>query len=237
MKARPETSMLVHIRPGWHELRDYLAGTDTRQGNRRAEAFVCTMGEKEYALEMWRLLDPKGALIGSGGGCGSGQRELRDRVVSVKSCEKKSIRAATGGILPRHLCVVLDDRTAVWEEVREIICAHANASYSSLLLSVLNMLIRTNCVCLMTVMTAGLYNIVSFRFQLRCATIVSNVVLLLSFTRQRKRTFWQLLRLCRMGHPGGYTPLPKRGEEREEEGRRWRRRRKSHFWLSRRRNA
>jgi RNA polymerase II C-terminal domain phosphatase-like 1/2 len=98
-----DTSMIVHTRPGWAELRDYLTGQD-RDGNPRCVAFVCTMSERIYAQEMWRLLDPKGRLIPP--------QHLNNRVVSVHANDKKTIKRATGGVpLPRELCVVLDDRT------------------------------------------------------------------------------------------------------------------------------
>ena len=106
-----DTSMIVHIRPGWTEMRDYLTGKD-RGGNPRCSAFVCTMSEHVYAQEMWRLLDPTGRLIPAA--------ELRRRVVSVPPNSKKTMKVATGGVpLPRALCVVLDDRTSVWEEATQ----------------------------------------------------------------------------------------------------------------------
>lgn len=54
-------------------MRNYLCA----KGQKRFEVFVCTMAERDYALEMWRLLDPDSNLI-----CSS---ELLDRVVCVKS--------------------------------------------------------------------------------------------------------------------------------------------------------
>lgn len=65
--------MLVRLRPAWEELRSYL----TAKGRKRFEVYVCTMAERDYALEMWRLLDPGAHLIGS--------KQLLDRVVCVKS--------------------------------------------------------------------------------------------------------------------------------------------------------
>ena len=58
--------MLVRLRPAWEELRSYL----TAKGRKRFE-------EREYALEMWRLLDPDAELINT--------KEMTDRVVCVKS--------------------------------------------------------------------------------------------------------------------------------------------------------
>ena len=113
--ANVGTSMLVHVRPGWEEMHGYLAGLDRRADgerktqNARCAAFVCTMSEAQYAQEMWRLLDPRGALIAP--------KDLAQRVVSVKQgAELKTLEKAVGpwGIA-KELCVVLDDRTAVWE--------------------------------------------------------------------------------------------------------------------------
>ena len=63
----------MRLRPAWEELRSYL----TAKGRKRFEVYVCTMAERDYALEMWRLLDPEAHLIGS--------KQLLDRVVCVKS--------------------------------------------------------------------------------------------------------------------------------------------------------
>ena len=63
----------MRLRPAWDELRSYL----TAKGRKRFEVFVCTMAERDYALEMWRLLDPEANLINS--------KQLLNRVVCVKS--------------------------------------------------------------------------------------------------------------------------------------------------------
>ena len=68
-----DTSVLVRLRPAWEDLRSYLVA----RGRKRFEVYVCTMAERDYALEMWRLLDPEAHLIGS--------KQLQDRVVCVKS--------------------------------------------------------------------------------------------------------------------------------------------------------
>lgn len=65
--------MLVRLRPAWEDLKTYL----TAKGRKRFEVYVCTMAERDYALEMWRLLDPEAHLISS--------KQLLDRVVCVKS--------------------------------------------------------------------------------------------------------------------------------------------------------
>jgi len=63
----------VRLRPAWEDLRSYLIA----RGRKRFEVFVCTMAERDYALEMWRLLDPDSNLINS--------KELLGRIVCVKS--------------------------------------------------------------------------------------------------------------------------------------------------------
>ncbi|KAM7271683.1 hypothetical protein ACFE04_030897 [Oxalis oulophora] len=68
-----DTSVLVRLRPAWEDLRSYL----TAKGRKRFEVYVCTMAERDYALEMWRLLDPELSLISA--------KQLQDRVVCVKS--------------------------------------------------------------------------------------------------------------------------------------------------------
>ena len=41
-------------------------------------------------------------------------------VIYYANNDKKTIKRATGGVpLPRELCIVLDDRTAVWEEATQ----------------------------------------------------------------------------------------------------------------------
>lgn len=65
----------MRLRPAWEDLRSYL----TARGRKRFEVYVCTMAERDYALEMWRLLDPESNLINT--------KELLDRIVCVKSGE------------------------------------------------------------------------------------------------------------------------------------------------------
>lgn len=71
-----DTSVLVRLRPAWEDLRSYL----TARGRKRFEVYVCTMAERDYALEMWRLLDPEAHLIAT--------KQLLERVVCVKSGKK-----------------------------------------------------------------------------------------------------------------------------------------------------
>ncbi|XVF08265.1 hypothetical protein REPUB_Repub06bG0211600 [Reevesia pubescens] len=100
-----DTSVLVRLRPAWEELRSYL----TAKGRKRFEVYVCTMAERDYALEMWRLLDPESHLIGS--------KQLRDRVVCVKSGSRKSLlNVFRDGKCHPQMAMVIDDRSKVWED-------------------------------------------------------------------------------------------------------------------------
>ncbi|KAI5073352.1 hypothetical protein GOP47_0011946 [Adiantum capillus-veneris] len=100
-----DTSVLVRLRPAWEDLRSYL----TAKGRKRFEVFVCTMSEKEYALEMWRLLDPDAQLLSS--------KEMIDRVVCVKSGSKKSLtNMFANGYCHPKMAMVIDDRLKVWED-------------------------------------------------------------------------------------------------------------------------
>ncbi|CAI5461507.1 unnamed protein product [Closterium sp. Yama58-4] len=100
-----DTSVLVRMRPSWEDLRSYFS----TKGRKRFEAFVCTMAEKQYALEMWRLLDPEGKLIQP--------KELSARIISVKAGTFKSLQKVfhRNDCDPR-LTVIIDDRMNVWEE-------------------------------------------------------------------------------------------------------------------------
>ncbi|KAK9131738.1 hypothetical protein Scep_011266 [Stephania cephalantha] len=100
-----DTSVLVRLRPAWEDLRNYL----TARGRKRFEVYVCTMAEKDYALEMWRLLDPESNLINS--------KELLDRIVCVKAGSRKSLlNVFHDGICHPKMALVIDDRLKVWEE-------------------------------------------------------------------------------------------------------------------------
>ncbi|KAG4216226.1 hypothetical protein ERO13_A01G228100v2 [Gossypium hirsutum] len=100
-----DTSVLVRLRPAWEELRSYL----TAKGRKRFEVYVCTMAERDYALEMWRLLDPGAHLIGS--------KQLLDRVVCVKSGSRKSLlNVFRDGKCHPQMAMVIDDRSKVWED-------------------------------------------------------------------------------------------------------------------------
>uniref|UniRef100_A0A0E0FVY2 protein-serine/threonine phosphatase n=2 Tax=Oryza TaxID=4527 RepID=A0A0E0FVY2_ORYNI len=100
-----DTSVFVKLRPAWEDLRSYL----TAKGRKRFEVYVCTMAERDYALEMWRLLDPEANLISS--------HNLAERVVCVKSGSKKCLQNVfkDKGCHPK-MAMVIDDRLQVWDE-------------------------------------------------------------------------------------------------------------------------
>lgn len=100
-----DTSVFVRLRPAWEDLRSYL----TAKGRKRFEVFVCTLAERDYAREMWRLLDPETHLISSS--------QLSDRVVCVKSgCRKSLAHVFQDGICHPKMAMVIDDRLDVWDE-------------------------------------------------------------------------------------------------------------------------
>uniref|UniRef100_A0A0D6R5Q7 protein-serine/threonine phosphatase n=1 Tax=Araucaria cunninghamii TaxID=56994 RepID=A0A0D6R5Q7_ARACU len=100
-----DTSVLVRLRPAWDELRTYL----TFKGRKRFEVYICTMSERDYALEMWRLLDGEARLIHPG--------ELFNRVLCVKPGLRKSlINVFHDGICHPKMAMVIDDRLKVWED-------------------------------------------------------------------------------------------------------------------------
>ncbi|XP_023003826.1 RNA polymerase II C-terminal domain phosphatase-like 1 [Cucurbita maxima] len=100
-----DTSVLVKLRPAWEDLRSYL----TARGRKRFEVYVCTMAERDYALEMWRLLDPDSNLINP--------KELLDRIVCVKSGSRKSLfNVFQDGFCHPKMALVIDDRLKVWDE-------------------------------------------------------------------------------------------------------------------------
>jgi RNA polymerase II C-terminal domain phosphatase-like 1/2 len=100
-----DTSVLVRLRPAWEDLRSYLIA----RGRKRFEVYVCTMAERDYALEMWRLLDPDSRLINS--------VQLTDRLVCVKSGSRKSLlNVFHDGSCHPEMALVIDDRLKVWDE-------------------------------------------------------------------------------------------------------------------------
>uniref|UniRef100_A0ACD5USP8 Uncharacterized protein n=1 Tax=Avena sativa TaxID=4498 RepID=A0ACD5USP8_AVESA len=100
-----DTSVLVRLRPAWDDLRSYLIA----RGRKRFEVYVCTMAERDYALEIWRLLDPDSRLINS--------VQLPHRLVCVKSGSKKSLlNVFHDGSCHPGMALVIDDRLKVWDE-------------------------------------------------------------------------------------------------------------------------
>ncbi|KAL6651088.1 hypothetical protein ACP70R_010013 [Stipagrostis hirtigluma subsp. patula] len=100
-----DTSVLVRLRPAWEDFRSYLIA----RGRKRFEVYVCTMAERDYALEMWRLLDPDSRLINS--------VQVLDRLVCVKSGSRKSLlNVFHDGSCHPGMALVIDDRLKVWDE-------------------------------------------------------------------------------------------------------------------------
>ncbi|XP_050370211.1 RNA polymerase II C-terminal domain phosphatase-like 1 isoform X2 [Argentina anserina] len=100
-----DTSVLVRLRPAWEDLRSYL----TARGRKRFEVYVCTMAERDYALEMWRLLDPESNLINT--------NKLLDRIVCVKSGLRKSLfNVFQESLCHPKMALVIDDRLKVWDD-------------------------------------------------------------------------------------------------------------------------
>ncbi|GAA0151424.1 protein phosphatase [Lithospermum erythrorhizon] len=107
-----DTSVLVRLRPAWEDLRSYLIA----KGRRRFEVYVCTMAERDYALEIWRLLDPGANLISL--------KQLPERVVCVKSGDRKSLCTVfQGGNCHPKMAMVIDDRLKVWDD-KDQPCVH-----------------------------------------------------------------------------------------------------------------
>ncbi|XP_017247063.1 RNA polymerase II C-terminal domain phosphatase-like 2 isoform X2 [Daucus carota subsp. sativus] len=101
-----DTSVLARLRPAWEDLRRHLNSKERK----RFEVYVCTMAERNYALEMWRLLDPEAQLIDP--------KQLSARIVSVNSGHKKSLnRVFQDQKFHRGMAMVIDDRLKVWEDI------------------------------------------------------------------------------------------------------------------------
>jgi len=116
----PNSSILVHVRPGWfgpHGLKEALSGINRASKKRLAEVYVCTTAEKEYAMEMWRILDGDFSLID--------ERDVRRRVVSLYGLgggARKSFKMAWEGNAkkwPHALSLIIDDRSNVWAETEQ----------------------------------------------------------------------------------------------------------------------
>ena len=66
---------------------------------------MCTLSQRDYAHEIWRLLDPAGELIPP--------REMASRVVAVPPRLKKRLESVLHQQAPRDLAIVVDDRPEV----------------------------------------------------------------------------------------------------------------------------
>uniref|UniRef100_M8CJX2 protein-serine/threonine phosphatase n=1 Tax=Aegilops tauschii TaxID=37682 RepID=M8CJX2_AEGTA len=102
----PSTGYFVNIRPGWDDLKGYL---NTASGRQRFKVYVCTMAGRDYALEIWRLLDPDGRLISL--------NEISQRLICVRpDCKKSLERVFQDSLCHPSMAMVLDDRRDVWDE-------------------------------------------------------------------------------------------------------------------------
>ncbi|XBI06942.1 hypothetical protein VPH35_134908 [Triticum aestivum] len=102
----PSTGYFVNIRPGWDDLKGYL---NTASGRQRFKVYVCTMAGRDYALEIWRLLDPEGRLISL--------NEISQRLICVRpDCKKSLERVFQDSLCHPSMATVLDDRRDVWDE-------------------------------------------------------------------------------------------------------------------------
>jgi RNA polymerase II C-terminal domain phosphatase-like 1/2 len=68
-----DASVFIRSRPAWEDLHSYLIA----RGSKCFEVYVCAMPERDYALKMWRLLNPDLRLINF--------VQLHDRMVYVTS--------------------------------------------------------------------------------------------------------------------------------------------------------
>ncbi|CAI0424219.1 unnamed protein product [Linum tenue] len=92
------TRINPELRPAWEDLRSYL----TAKGRKRFEVYVCTMAERDYALEIWRLLDPGSHLINP--------KQLSNR------SKKALLNVFQDGVCHPKMAMVIDDRSKVWED-------------------------------------------------------------------------------------------------------------------------
>ncbi|MEW5297102.1 MAG: hypothetical protein WDW36_000332 [Sanguina aurantia] len=115
-----DSNMLVRVRPGWQALARALI--EEGEGGRRFEVYVCTAAQRYWALEAWRILDPRSLLFPAD------QRHLR--IINVEQHglasqdeSKKLARVILQAELrtpavpvPLPLVVVVDDRADVWDK-------------------------------------------------------------------------------------------------------------------------
>lgn len=139
---QPRTSILLRPRPGWEEAYDSLVNSDADTVDRNKVSIVatiCTTAERNYAHEVWRILDSKSLLISDREracvavllstvwatmlNCinsfiiyHSGQEKIV--CVSEKKSLHKSFRYLEPNPLanPMPLALILDDKVDVWDQ-------------------------------------------------------------------------------------------------------------------------
>ncbi|CAD7703580.1 unnamed protein product [Ostreobium quekettii] len=126
--SKPETSMVIRIRPGWENLRAYLSG-QMENKRQKWKVFVCTAAEREYAHEAWRLLDTAGDLIPAAerpSRIFSGARKkslMHTLKLGPFSPEPLPAHCVSGmniaplveGVSEMPLALIIDDRLDVWD--------------------------------------------------------------------------------------------------------------------------
>ncbi|PWA71506.1 protein phosphatase 2C 29 [Artemisia annua] len=90
-----DTSVLVMLRPAWEDLRSYLMA----RGRKHFEVYVCTIAERDYALEMWRFLDPDSNLISV--------KELLTHVICMLNTKLDTAKSMTHDVIRDLLGVKL----------------------------------------------------------------------------------------------------------------------------------
>lgn len=114
-----KTSMLIRTRPGWEELKAAILGVlpsrhqQVHPQRPKFDVFVCTTAERQYAEEVWRLLDPTHQIaprrivcVDRAGGLGVQQKTLAAAL---------DIGVGGGPGVPMSLALIADDRQDVWE--------------------------------------------------------------------------------------------------------------------------
>eukprot|EP00216_Chloropicon_sp_CCMP2111_P000999 CAMPEP_0198247140 /NCGR_PEP_ID=MMETSP1446-20131203/46320_1 /TAXON_ID=1461542 ORGANISM="Unidentified sp, Strain CCMP2111" /NCGR_SAMPLE_ID=MMETSP1446 /ASSEMBLY_ACC=CAM_ASM_001112 /LENGTH=683 /DNA_ID=CAMNT_0043931465 /DNA_START=229 /DNA_END=2280 /DNA_ORIENTATION=- len=111
----PKNAILIFIRQAWLDLRRFIEAHNAREDVGNIETYVCTTAEREYALECWRLLDPKNTLIPSS--------LLSQRLINVDHARSRKFLPDVLQLRNEHeenwsdavpLTFIVDDRTDVW---------------------------------------------------------------------------------------------------------------------------
>ncbi|MEW5314413.1 MAG: hypothetical protein WDW38_005914 [Sanguina aurantia] len=121
-----DSNMLVRVRPGWEALARALIqegeGGGASHAVDRFEVYVCTAAQRYWALEAWRILDPRSLIFPAD------QRHLRimnveQHGLASQDESKKLARVIlqtdlrTSAVpVPVPLAVVIDDRSDVWDK-------------------------------------------------------------------------------------------------------------------------